>query len=109
MTDVVGHRHEYRIVVDPVSCGFNGNKVPRLALQNEHAGLNAHVRLESVGVQIDAGQNSGITENPLADVPEAGRPENSVRQNDRRPASPRLKKFDTALDKEDFWWLRLLN
>ena len=107
IADMIGDRHENRVIVNPSRRRFDSNHVIRLPLQHQHARLNADIRLERVGVEVDAGKNASIAENPLAHVSKPRRAQDAVWQHDGAPPCPRLQKLDTSFDEQDFGRLRL--
>ena len=70
VSDMTADSHEDRVIVDP-TCGFlDGDQFVGLALEHEDTRLNAHEGLECIRMQINAGQDLGISQDPLSHIAE---------------------------------------
>ena len=68
VSNVVGNAHEQFVVVEATGRGFQHHFLFAFSLKHQDAGLDTDVGLKRIGVQVDAGENSGALKNPFSYV-----------------------------------------
>jgi len=105
MADMICHGHKYWIVIDPTSSGFYCDQLVRLALKYQHARLNADIGLKSIGVEVNAREDSRVVQNPFANVTQSRRAQDAIRKNYRGATGAGFQKFNASLDEQNLGWL----
>ena len=101
VADAVNHRHENGIVRHSPGSLFVSDLVLRLLLEKQNGCEGPVARLKRIFVQVNAGDDAGLANEPFPDVPKPWRAQDGVREDDAHPTAG-LEKLEAALDEKLF-------